>query len=88
VPGLPSYIDIETETFSFADMVSCRILSIRVESKIITPMNRHEHDIRAVVKKVLSSITLMNIPVEDKNLLSLTYSVFSCNRDVIEETKS
>ena len=52
------------------------------------PVQRHQHHLIIVIENVLGSITLMDIPIEDQNLVSLQSCSLSCNGNVVKETKA
>ena len=85
---LPCHVHIKTSAVTLAHVVTFAVFPERVKSKVITAVQRHQHDFVCFIKRVLGPITLVNVPIEDQHLLSLVNSVLSRYRNLIKEAEA
>ena len=82
---LPTKIDVISCAFPSAHILRVRIFSTWEE---VQPVHRLQHDSIIVVENGLSSITLVNIPIEDKDFVPTIGCKLCSQRDVVEEAEA
>ena len=82
--SFPSDIHVKKLTFALPNVLWKHRFIIRIKFKLVRSMERHKKDLVVFVKLFLSSISVMNVPVENTNSFALFFCNFCSYCSVVE----
>lgn len=89
IVSIPWYIHVLPSAFAFTFICEMS-LTAWLKSTSILSMHAYHHNFVCVVSQILCTITMMNIPVENKHsfLIKIINQIVSCNNHIVYEAKS
>ena len=85
---VPCDVDVETSPFALADEIHSSIVSVGVEFTLFTSVERDQQHLVTIVKAVLSTISLMDIPIHHQHTLTHINTLCCGYCDVIKEAEA